>query len=278
MNKIEIVRTAIPQMEQQVVSTITERSKKQLWENTFIKHQIDKRERGEKFTIQDHIRAMIYSMISSGASWKRVLDYTDLETGKITVVDEVFCQYEPSKLLKVHWKDLSDNLKEKGLASQYTNNQIKVLKDNIKTLQKIEEDYRTIDDYYSQVFKEDSTKKKLVYELSLPGKTYKMKQLGFALTCEYLRNVGYDIPKPDRHICRILGKDYLNLSEKEPVPEKEAFDIVIEIAKELHKSVAEVDYILWSYCANGYGEICMMDERKSKCSECVAKQYCNNQK
>ena len=61
------IETVIPQMEQQVISTITERSKKQLWGNTFIKHQIDKRERGEKFTIKDHIRAMVYSMISSGA-------------------------------------------------------------------------------------------------------------------------------------------------------------------------------------------------------------------
>lgn len=196
-----------------------------------------------------------------------------METGKIIVVDEIFCQYEPSKLLKVHLEDWSNSLKEKGLASQYTNKQIKVLKDNIKTLQKIEEDYGIIDDYYSQVFKENSTKKKLVYELSLPGKKYKMKQLGFALTCEYLRNVGYDIPKPDRHICRILGKDYLNLSEKEPVPEKEAFDIVVALAKELNKPVAEVDYILWSYCAKGYGEICT--SRKPKCRVCKIKEQCN---
>lgn len=83
MNEIETMADMILQMEKQVEKTLTERREKQKWENTFIKKQIDRRKRGEKFNIKDHIRAMVYSMLSSGASWKRVLEYTDLETGKI---------------------------------------------------------------------------------------------------------------------------------------------------------------------------------------------------
>lgn len=272
MNEIKTMGDMITQMEKQVEKTLTERREKQKWENTFIKKQIDRRNRGEKITIQDHIRAMVYSMLSSGASWKRVLDYTDLRTGEITVVDEIFCQYEPEELLEVDLEKLKESISEKGLASQYTSNQIDVLKDNIKTLQTIEEENGAIDNYYSQVIEEDSTKKKLVSELSSPGKQYKMKQLGFALTCEYLRNVGYDIPKPDRHIRRILGKDYLALSEKQPAREKETFDIVMKLANVSGKSVAETDYILWTSCANGYGEICTT--KKDKCSEYVIVNNC----
>lgn len=276
MNEIKTMEDMILQMEKLVEKTLTERREKQKWENTFIKHQIDKRKRGETFSIIDHIRAMIYSMLSSGASWKRVLDCTDLETGKITVVDEIFYGYEPEELLKVNSEDLSKSLKDNSLASQYTKNQIEALTDNIKTLQKIEKEYGTIDIYYSQIIKEHSAET-LVSELSTPRKPYKMKQLGFALTCEYLRNVGYDMPKPDRHICRILGKDYLNLSENQSVKEKEAFRIVSELAGEFNKSnksIAEVDYILWSYCANGYGEICLKDINKAKCGKCVVNKYC----
>ena len=35
---------------------------KKLWENTFIKHQLDKRDAGDKFSVGDHIRAMVYSL------------------------------------------------------------------------------------------------------------------------------------------------------------------------------------------------------------------------
>lgn len=279
ISKISEVCKAVEQMNTHLRNDLLKNDEsnrqKMLWENTFIRHQIEKRQKGEPFTINDHIRAMVYSMLSSGASWKRVLDYTDLETGKIAVVDEIFCSYEPGELLKAHWENWSKSLKEKSLASQYTNKQMKVLKENIETLQKIQQEHGAIDNYYSQVIKENGVKK-LVSELSSSGKPYKMRQLGFPLACEYLKNVGYDLSKPDRHIRRILGKDYLNLSEKQPVPEKQALDIVSELAKELNKPVAEVDYILWSYCANGYGQICTKNKNKSKCGECVAKEYCNH--
>lgn len=67
-------------------------------------------------------------------------------------------------------------------------------------------------------------------------------------------------------------KDILGCSEKATVPVYEAFDIVAEIAAYMDKPCAEVDYILWSYCANGYGQICT--KKNSKCNECVAQTVC----
>ena len=52
---------------------------KMLWENTFIKHQIDKRNRNEHFTISDHIRGMVYSMLSSGIAWSKLKNGIDTE-------------------------------------------------------------------------------------------------------------------------------------------------------------------------------------------------------
>ena len=143
-----------------------------------------------------------------------------------------------------------------------------VLKENIKTLQKIEKKYKTIDNYYSQVIKGYNAET-LVSELSAPRKLYKIKQLGFALTCEYLRNAGYDIQKNDKRICRILGKDYLNLSEKQLVSKEKAFGIVIDLVYESGKSVAE----LITY----FDRIVQMDMEKSvkrnaKCEICKVKE------
>ena len=93
---------------------------------------------------------------------------------------------------------------------------------------------------------------------------------------EMAMSYGYDISKPDRHICRILGSKNLGCSDSEITSIYEAFDIVAEIAKVLEKHTAEVDYILWSYCANGYGEICTVN--KPNCDICVGKENCNGRK
>ena len=112
----------------------------------------------------------------------------------------------------------------------------------------------------------------MVKQLADSKSENKFDEMAEALIAEYLKNVGYDIAKPDRHIRRILGSKILGCSEYEEVPVNEAFDIVAEIAREMNKPVAEVDYILWSYCANGYGEICT--SKNPKCDKCVAIDIC----
>ena len=247
---------------------------KKLWENTFIKHQIDRRKQGGIFSIEDHIRAMVYSMLSSGISWQRVENGIDNDTGEIIPIDEIFCQYDVEKLQKSSPEELRDNIKELRCASLQTLAQMKaLLEDNIPNLLAIDKQHGSIDNFYRHFINADPTLNTLVLVLSEKNSKYNLSQMGEALTAEYLRNVGYDISKPDRHIRRILGSKYLSCSESEIVPIYEAFDIVAEIASELGKSVAEVDYILWSYCANGYGEVCTLN--KPKCENCVAKEYCN---
>ncbi|MFQ7319337.1 MAG: hypothetical protein ACLRO0_11230, partial [Massilimicrobiota timonensis] len=58
-----------------------------LWENTHIKHQIDRRENGDVFSLRDHIRAMVYSMLSSESPWERMENSIDIETGRIIPLD-----------------------------------------------------------------------------------------------------------------------------------------------------------------------------------------------
>lgn len=247
---------------------------KKLWENTFIKHQIDRRKQGGTFSIEDHIRAMVYSMLSSGISWQRVEGGIDKDTGKIIPIDEIFHQYSVEKLMQFSPEELRDKIKELCCASLQTLAQMEaLLEDNIPKLLALEKQNRSIDIFYHHFIKADSSLKTLVLVLSEKNSKFHFSQMGEALTAEYLRNVGYNISKPDRHIRRILGSKHLGCSESEFVPIYEAFDIVAEIASELNKPVAEVDYILWSYCANGYGEICT--KNKPKCKNCVAKEYCN---
>ncbi len=250
-------------------------NEKKLWENTYIKHQLDRRTAGEAFTVNDHICAMVYSMLSAGIRWDKVSDGIDMATGRITPVDTVFHGYNADDLLQCDPAELRDSLKEIGCASQSTLKQMTALvQTNIPRLLKLQTNYGSTDLFYQKFIDIDPSMKTLVTILSYNESEYKFVQMNAALIAEYLKNVGYDIAKPDRHICRILGSEYLACSDKKTVPIYEAFDIVSAIAKELNKSAAEVDYILWSYCANGYGEICTLN--KPKCDICAVTHCCEN--
>ena len=281
MKNIDKVANAVLLMDKQLREELlikdgTVQAKK-LWENTYIKKQIDKRENGGTFTIQDHIRAMVYSMLTSGASWNRVEPSIDIETGRVLLIDEIFYQYDVDTLLNTDPMDLVERVKQHKLGTQYIKNQmVALIGTNIGTLQSLEKEYGSVDNFYQGFIDTDPTLKTLIKTLSAEGKPHKYVQLDVALNAEYLRNVGYDITKPDRHICRILGGKNLGCSDSEITSIYEAFDIVAEIAKVLGKHTAEVDYILWSYCANGYGEICTVN--KPNCDICVGKENCNGRK
>lgn len=267
----------IDQMDQHLRTELLKKDGKiqeeKLWENIYIKRQIDKRNSGGSFSLEDHIRAMVYSMLSSSISWDRIVKDIEPETGCLASIDDIFCNYDVEKLIKCTPEQLRDGLKKLHCASQSTLSQMKALLSvNVSKLVAREKEYGDIDTYYRRVIEIDGTLKSLIILLSTEGSIDKMDQMNIALVCEYLRNVGHDIPKPDRHICRILGKDCLAILEGKNTKPFEAFDLVVELAEMTGKSVAETDYILWSYCATGYGEICTKEN--PKCEICVANMIC----
>ena len=247
--------------------------KKKLWENTYSKHQIDKRNDGAVFSLQDHIRGMVYSMLSAGIVWARVESGIDEASGRIAPIDDIFVQYDVDRLMELSPQKLRDGMKGIKCASTYTLKQMGALLEiNIGKLAELQRQYGDIDAYYQTLIEEEESLKSLVAALSLPHTKYKFSQMGEALVAEYLKNVGYDIAKPDRHIRRILGKRCLGCSDAEAVPIYDVFDIVTEIASVANMPSAEVDYILWSYCATGFGEICTKEN--PKCEICVGNKIC----
>lgn len=277
MKSIDNVATAVQLMDKHLREELLIKDGtlqvKKLWENTYIKKQIDKRMNCGTFTIHDHIRAMVYSMLSSGASWNRVEPGIDINTGQITHIDEIFYQYDVDTLLNADPMMLVEKIKRQTLGTQYTKNQMYALiEDNIPQMLSLEKEYGSIDNFYQHFINADTSLRTLILILSGNDSKYKYAQMGEALIAEYLRNVGYDIAKPDRHIRRILGSKVLGCSNSEITPINEAFELVAEIAKVTGKQIAEVDYILWSYCANGYGDICTV--KRPRCAVCVAHKLC----
>lgn len=266
-------------MEQQLENELLKKKPEKLWSESFIKRQIDKRARGDTFALEDHIRAMVYSMLSGGQVWDRYAKEADINTGYITRVDSVFHDYKVEWLLSCSPEQLYQELQEIHLAPRYGSEPIeKLITVNIPKLRKFEDEYGTIDDYYQTYIQSGldnklvAPTKYLIENLSSSNSNDKMEQMGIPLVCEYLRNVGYDVPKPDTHIRRVLGSDVLGFSTSKELSEYKAIEIIYKIAKEAQRSVAETDYILWSYCATGYGEVCTT--ANPKCDVCVAYREC----
>lgn len=277
MDRIAAAAEAVLKMDHQLRDKLLWKDgvlqEKKVWDNTFIRHQAQRRTSGAIFTLPDHLRAMVYSMLSAGITWERVESGIDLATGRLLPIDKVFHDYNPDHLVRCTPADLRDKIHSLHCASQYTMKQMTALLDvNLPKLTEWERKCGSIDAYYQCYIEKDPTLKSLVSVLSVPESSNKLAQMGEALVAEYLKNVGYDLAKPDRHICRVLGRDYLGCSELETVPAYEAIDLIAEIALALNRPAAEVDYILWSYCANGYGGVCTV--RQPRCELCVAKAVC----
>ena len=102
-----------------------------------------------------------------------------------------------------------------------------------------------------------------------------MAQLGEALAWEYIRNVGVDACKPDTHLRRFLGSGRMGTSQNEIATVEETIQQVEELSKVTGISLASIDNIIWSFCADGYGEVCTATPH---CEKCVIRNNCQNSK
>ena len=220
---------------------------------------VEARKNGKVFSFKEHLKGFIYAQLSALVSWKRIKDnQPDLNI--------IFCGFEKEKLKQKPAEELIEEIRTLKCYSPYTTkNQMNSLKANIETFERIEQKYSSLDKFITH-----STPSNIIKLLVDSNSTFKLKYAGVAIICEYVRNVGIDIIKPDVHIKRIAAADRLNL-----VTAKSDYKIIEEFRKlsnETGISQVKMDYLLWNYCAKGYGEICTATP---KCNECVIRIFCN---
>ena len=220
---------------------------------------VEARKNGKVFSFKEHLKGFIYAQLSALVSWKRIKDnQPDLNI--------IFCGFEKEKLKQKPAEELIEEIRTLKCYSPYTTkNQMNSLKANIETFERIEQKYSSLDKFITH-----STPSNIIKLLADSNSTFKLKYAGVAIICEYVRNVGIDIIKPDVHIKRIAAADRLKL-----VTAKSDYKIIEEFRKlsnETGISQVKMDYLLWNYCAKGYGEICTATP---KCNECVIRIFCN---
>ena len=222
-------------------------------------NEIEQRKRGKQYDFIDHLKAMIYAMLTNQNVWKRVVP-------KLTEIDKLFSYYDPDAILAHPGEYYSRGIMRLSCGSRATKAQMDVLHDNIITLKRIERDYGSLDKYVLS-----SPAHKLVEELSSSRSEYKIKQLGPALAWEYLRNVGIDGAKPDVHMKRFMGAERMSISSRSEATDTEVLTEVDKLSEETGYSKFVIDYLIWQYCAEGYAEICTSSPR---CDKCVVRKHC----
>lgn len=241
----------------QILYTLSEFLKDYPKLDTSILDAVETRKNGKSFSIKEHIRGMIFSLLSNQRDWGAIYENKK-------VIEQIFFNFDKNKLKNTDYMYFVNALKSRKLANRSINAQMQNLKYNIEIFEQIEKEYSSID-YFITALKPAA----VAVLFACTESPYKLKQMKFALVLEYLRNVGIDTAKPDVHIIRILKR--LGLLNKLGNEEKQVIDILEKISLETGISVAKIDFLLWHYCSENFCNIC---SGTPKCGQCVIKKFC----
>ncbi len=220
---------------------------------------IEERANGKHFSMSEHIRGLIYSLLSNNRPWQRI-------EANIEKIDEIFFHYDKDKISATDADTFIDKLQAIKCGNRNIKNQMYSLHTNIRKLERIEKEFGTLDNFVT------SGSPLEIADLLANSIKYKLTAFGLALAMEYLRNVGIDATKPDTHIRRILGKNRLGFSSHEIAEEIEAIEIIDAISLQTGISASRIDAILWLFCSDDNGMICT---EKPHCNQCtLSGKYC----
>ena len=228
--------------------------------NTSLTQEIEKRKAGKQYTIRDHIRGLIYSLLTNQTKWYRIEPH-------LPEIDELFYDYDPEKILTNDPEHFWQGLFDMKCGNMNTKAQMESLSDNIHMFYPIEDEFGSIDSFITS-----EPADAVVQKLSKATSPYKIKMLGEALAWEYLRNVGIDGAKPDTHLRRFLGADRMGTGSNSPATISEVNDQVARLSEQTGMSKVEIDNLIWSFCADGFGEVCTATPH---CKSCPIADYCH---
>jgi hypothetical protein len=239
--------------------------------NDSVDREVALRKDGKNYSLEDHVRAMIYAMLSSQTRWFQIQDH-------IAEIDKIFGHFNVAFLLSADPDKLCREIQNIKCGNRSIDAQMKAVAHNVKVLQKIANEHGSIDAYMEKTIRARNRTRDLVLALSNPHTPYKLKEMGEPLVWEYIRNVGFDGAKPDTHLRRFLGRARMGTSKHEEATISEVLIQVEQLAKEAGLSLAAVDTIIWTYCADSnqsYGEVCTADVKASVCAHCAVRTWCN---
>ena len=222
---------------------------------------VEDRSAGRDWSDDEVFEGIVMAVLSADTGWSRI--------EKIQAeLPALFSGFSLESYAKVSDTRISDHFlpwfKDRKAGSRSRG--LYHLVDTAGILAKHSREHRSADDYFtSLVHRCGDDPKQAALHLGCPGE-YKLPSLGVALAAEALKNLGFDVAKPDRHVMRALGsfglvhfdrwsseKDGKRAKPKSQSKEKllAVMTEVEKIAKAAEEPVVLVDNAIWLLCARG---------------------------
>ena len=130
------------------------------------------RSHGKAFSFQDHLRGLIYALLTNQRKWSEV-------EPKLPQIDKLFFDYDLSEIKRHDGKYYEDGIRNLRCGNISIKAQMKSLHHNIEVLEKISREYGSLDDFVTSEPAEE-----IVRRLSHSGSGCKIEGLGVALAWE----------------------------------------------------------------------------------------------
>lgn len=217
---------------------------------------IKRRDLGETWSNNEVFEALLLSVLSADRNWEQV------ERIK-PELKEPFCEFELEAYAKRPASDVDKILvpwfKERRAGWRDMRNQLVRLIRTAGILRQHSKD--DADSYFRQLkSSHDNDNKEVALCLGVQGSKHKLPSLGVPLAAEALKNLGFDVAKPDRHVCRAIRAFGLvdfrpekngRYQYGDQSKQLEIMTRVEEIAREAGEPVAFVDNAIWMLVAQG---------------------------
>ena len=234
-------------------------SNKQIYEST-VEENVIARKKGKEYSLSDHLQGLIYSLLSNQRPWSRIVPH-------LSEIDSIFYNYDVDRVKSTDGDFFANEICRIKCGNRNIALQMRNINKNIETMEKIEQDYGSMD-----VFVTSAPACEVVKSLSAKNSKYKLHNVGEPLAWEYLRNVGIDGAKPDVHLCRFFGGNRMGKGNHSTASMREVYETVLRVSKSTGLSMSLIDSLVWNYCAEGYGEVCTANP---KCTQCPIRAFCN---
>lgn len=223
---------------------------------------IKQRENGKKFIFNEHIEALVMSLLSN----HRWGDFNILNNKE--KIDSIFNNYDKEYLKNVDSNIIIDKLKKIHCTNPMIKKQMGALAYNIKILEKIEKEYNSLDNFVLT-----NTPNEIANTFN--DSKYKLRQVGRAFSIDYLRRVGINTCKSSVQLERLFGKDRLGILETKKATGGEVLSIINKMSKLNNISELEVETLLQHFCLSHCANIC---GENPNCKQCCLRNICNYDK
>ncbi len=220
---------------------------------------IKNRSAGKNWSDDEIQEALVKAVLSNNTDWSKI-------ERVLPELNQLFHDYSLSFYAALNESAIDDEFvpwfKARKAASVTLR---KDLKNLIKTSSKLHnwsQSRGSAEDYFVSLYRQfENDPKKVALEIGSPESKYKLPAFGVPLAAEALRNMGFDLAKPDRHILRAIGSFGLMHFAKWPdqsankAPQASQAELlstmkVLEnFAVSQNQYTAHVDNAIWFLCA-----------------------------